>query len=250
LAGEQGPQQRVARPGHPGAGGGDAVEVGARAQDDHVVGVGADQGGRGRVGQEVDGRLVDDQGGRRVAAGGVGQAVAVEGQAGGHLGVGDDNQLGGVEGGVDLVDRRELLAGVPGEAPPGEGVEHRAPRRAGYGDGAVGHEVTEVAEERGRPGAGHQLAGVDAQEAGVGRREPLAAVAGRRGDVVGRHGPERVDDRRRRAVPVDAGGQVEADAARPAPPVLGQVGCVMGHGEPPLIFAVSVSSLSSLAARR
>ena len=140
------------------------------------------------------------------------QAVTVEGDARGHLRVGDHDEGGGVEGVVDLVDRRQLLAGVAGEASAGEHLEHLAPCGQGHGDIGGGHDPPEGPEELRRAAAGDQLGRVDAEDPGVGGFEALGGVAGRQGDVGGRERAQRVEHGQGR--PVRGSGRSRGRARR------------------------------------
>ncbi len=217
----------VTAPGDARAGGAHARELGDRAQDDHVVGVGADEGRERRtagLGEELDVGLVDHEGGRRVAVGDLGQDDGVEDDAGERVGVGHDHQVGRVHGRVELLVGGERLARRAAEAAAGEDREELGRCRQEDGHRAVGGAGGDGPQRLGRTPSGDQLAGVDAEHLGVAVGQAGGGRVRRDLQVAGREGAQGAEHGLGRPVTVEVPGQVDAAAGAVTHPALGQGG--------------------------
>ena len=170
----------------------------------------------GRAGEELDEGLVDDQGGRGMVVGHLGQRLGVEDDAGDGVGVGDDHQVGLVESGVDLGDGADRRPSSQVKPQPGNDRRARlGGRRQRHGHGADGDAGGDGAEQLTGPTAGDQLAGVDAEQLGV-AVDQAGGDVGRVGlHVVGGDGAEGPEHGLGRAVAVDLPGEIEAGGRRP-----------------------------------
>jgi hypothetical protein len=190
-----------------------------------------------RVWREADVRLVDDEnriGSRRRDRH---QIVRVQVCAGRIVRVGDDHHATARQGGVDLLDRRDLLGG-DAEAAAGKHLQVVGVGGQRNPHPAMLQFTTHRPDELACTATGDHRAVTNVGDPAVEIDHLIGGVVGMQHDVRRLHATDGRDRRGRRAVTVDAGAQVHVDPATGVAALRSEVdrsggfGDQRGHGAP------------------